>query len=199
MKTRILGGLLFWLGAFVLSFLGLGLAGCGGGEPAHAGPVTVALLGDSTQRRTGDLLQKAMDAKFGAGAVVVTNYGVDGSHADDAPEVRADVKVANYGINDLARGDSPTTFRAHMLALHLTLVETPNPTTVYEDRDVAAFIAADMALGVPVADVYGYDLALPNWRARLLDGVHPEGGLNVEQVNNVLAPAVAAQVAEVLR
>ena len=213
MKRYLLVNVLAYLAFAVLIAC---LHGCGGGaganpfvQAASCTPkvVTVALLGDSTQfgydgtdgtqaaNQPGAALQRAMDAQFGAGAVVVTNYGVKGSYSGQAPSITADVKVANYGINDMRMsGATVAGFSQRMSALDLTLVETQSPL-VDRTWPEADYVAASKALGVPVADVNAYVLSLPNWQAMVPDGIHPNNALYGLIVTNVLAPAVARQVA----
>lgn len=203
--------------ALVIAAICASCTGCGGGSDdrtqaaAVCRPVTVALLGDSTQLGRDDApgepsfaphapgveLQADMDAVFGAGAVVVTNYAVSGTTAAQAPHVVADIVVANYGINDMRTGVSVADFAAAMRATGATLIETQSPIA---DRTwpEASFVAAARGLGLPVADVNAYVLALPGWQAHLHDvGVHPDDALYELIVDSVLAPAVAEQVAAV--
>jgi acyl-CoA thioesterase-1 len=210
---------------FILgAVLALVLAGCGGGADAPADPpkapsspptktctprvVSVALLGDSTMYGSqGSLLARAahdpgaqlqadMDARFGAGAVIVTNYGVPGTYSSQAVPVKADVVVANYGINDMPGQNLPQ-FIVNMKAIGATLIETQNPIDVaaFPDDVQASYAQAARGLGLPVADTFAYVKSLPNWASLLADGTHPTDALYVMIVDNVLAPAVAEQVA----
>ena len=56
------------------------------------------------------------------------------------------------------------------------------------------YVAAARALGLPVAETYGYVRTLPGWQAMEPDHIHPNDALYEKIVTNVLAPAVAAQV-----
>jgi len=182
--------------------------------PAHVcvpRVVSVALLGDSTMygsmfvqgvgyvqatHNPGVQLQAAMDAQFGPGAVVVTNYGVPGSTATQANPIVAHVVVANYGINDAARGESGEVFTAAMKAIGVTLIETQNPQAGDLGNSMAApFVAIERSLGLPVADTFAYVQTLQNWKTMEPDGIHPTDELYQLIVANVLAPAVAKQVA----
>ncbi len=172
--------------------------------------VSVGLLGDSTDlgltlvdgayvvapHNPGVELQADMDAEFGAGAVIVTDYGVGGTNATQAPTVKADVIVANYGINDSAIHEPLDIYKAAMLATGATLIETQNPGADDPGDGVAGpYAAAARSLGLPVADTMAYVESLPNWRSMLSDGLHPSDALYVLIIDNVLAPAVAKQVA----
>jgi lysophospholipase L1-like esterase len=171
--------------------------------------VSVALVGDSTlygflvltgaqaTDNPGVRLQNDMDAEFGAGSVVVTNYAVSGTTSAQASKVAADVIVTNYGINDAHLGVPVADYITNMRAIGATLIETPNPTwgTVYGAIDDAPYAAAGRTLGLPVADTQAYMLARQGWQDLLPDGVHPTEAGYVEIVDNVLAPAVAKQVA----
>ena len=207
---------------FILcAVLALVLAGCGGGssnEPAKSPSsnppactprtVTVALLGDSTmygsqgtllpraEHNPGAELQANMDARFGAGIVVVIDYGIPGTYSSQAVPVKADVVVANYGINDMP-GDNLPQFVVNMKAIGATLIETQNPivSTDYPLTVQEQYANAAADLGLPVADTFHYVLSLPSWGTLLSDGTHPTDALYVRIVDNVLAPAVAKQVA----
>lgn len=200
------------------------LAACGGGSddtaphtgiasppapPCTPRVVTVSLRGDSTMFGMGNRVQVLMDAQFGAGAVIVTNYGVPGTHSYDAPDVvPADVVVANYGINDMRDGATTLAgFRMYLGLMDLTLVETQSPQAwdkgYYLDTfganvpsyDEAGFVGVERTMGVPVADTYAYVKAIPNWESLTDDGVHPAAALYDMIAANVLGPAVAKQVA----
>jgi len=203
--------------------MALAISGCGGGDAPADPPkapsvictpriVTVALLGDSTQagadglngglalHNPGAELQAMMILEFGQGTVVVTDYGVSNTSAMQAPAVVADVVVANYGINDMReKSQTLANFAAQMRATGSTLIETQLPIL---DRawPEASFVATAKSLSLPVADVNAYVLALPNWQQYYPNtpmgaGVHPDDALYELVVDNVLAPAVAAQVA----
>lgn len=189
----------FSIDALVIAALCASCTGCGGGSESPraatascAAPTTVALLGDSTMAGQGSRIQVLMDARFGAGKVVVTNYGVPGSRAFQAPHVEADVVVANYGINDM-NSIAPEDFRAEMAGLGATLLETQNPT-VGGDR-APLYVDIVRGLGLPVADTYAFVLARPDWQADLRDGVHPTDELYDAIASDVLGPAIAGQVA----
>jgi hypothetical protein len=203
---------------YLIAALTLTLAACGGGgssapEPAQQPQaactprvVTVALLGDSTQygwdgetqaqapNNPGYVLQQAMDKRFGAGAVVVTNYGVSGSRAAEAPRVQADVVVANYGINDLRLHGDLTEYLRSMKATGATIIETMNPVWLDPALPEAEWVQAAKGLGLPVADVNAYVRSLPNWQQYVPDKAHPTNQLYGMIVQNVLAPSVAQQV-----
>lgn len=203
------------------------LVACGGGSgamPFDAGTtsntaatctarvVTVALVGDSTMVgylastnakapiNPGTRLQADMDAQFGPGAVIVTNDAVSGTISTQAPHVSADVIVANYGINDARAGLGLDAYKAAMLATGATLIETANPTfgTTYGPAfDEQPYVATAKGLGLPVADVYAYVQTLPGWQTMIPDGIHAGQALYILITDNVLAPAVAKQVAQI--
>lgn len=156
---------------------------------------SVALIGDSTMWYQGDRIQRLMDAQFGAGHVVVTNYGVPGSRSWDAPHVAADVIVPNYGIND-ENSVAPEDFAKNMLATGATLIETQNPTVGGTRAPI--YVAVDESLGLPIADTYDYVLGLADWQSMLRDGIHPNDELLDLIAQNVLGPAIAGQVAPIL-
>ncbi len=185
-------------------------------------PVAVILPGDSTQfgidgsiaddtdpnaaravHNPGAELQSEMDRIFGAGVVKVTDIGVPGTVAGDAarPVIHAPIISPNYGLNDARYGVPVKQFIADMLSMHPTLIETPFPRF---DSDPLlpveqAYIAAEKASGVPIADVNAYVRSLPNWQqyfATPYSG-HATDALYKMVVDNVLAPAIADQVRQV--
>jgi lysophospholipase L1-like esterase len=215
---------------FILgAVLALVLAGCGGGggdaptaaPPAHpvAGctpkVVTVQLAGDSTQfgfdgatrttalQTPGMVLQSILDARFGAGAVVVQDIGMSGTtSADLAPgALTADITVVNFGIND-AVSMPIETYKALLRGLHPTVFETPSPT--YRDiRPLAGTMAFAQAMrevaaetGTPVADVTPYVMDRPNWQAEVADEIHPDNALYAAIVTNVLAPTLEPMISK---
>jgi hypothetical protein len=136
-----------------------------------------------------------MDLRFGPGAVVVTNYGVPGTIASQAPRVSADVVVANFGINDGLHGESLADFSTAMRSIGATLIETQSPVSAYFGNKQADYVATARGLGLPVADTYSYVSKLPTWRAMEPDQIHPVDALYRQIVVDVLAPAVGSQVA----
>jgi hypothetical protein len=194
------------------------LTACGGGGdgalPFASTPVarsctpqvvTVGTLGDSTQRDMGDRIQRAMDARFGAGAVIVTNYGVGGTNSGQAPTITDTIRGGNYGLNEercRVNGvacDTATLFGARMAALHLSFIETPSPLVDPQDFDEVGYAAEDMAVakqqGIPVADVRSYVLSLSGWQQMIPDGVHPNDALRDLIAANVVVPVVVKLVA----
>lgn len=231
----VAGALLFWIALAV--FVGLALTGCGGGagespapSPAPAATctphvVTIGLYGDSTQygitrdtptgepyRVTGDpgtLIQAAMDARFGAGAVVVTNHGVSGQ---DTAQLLAgmqtfgapwpsgaveDLALENLGINDISHGRSADDYAANLAQIvnaRAVIIETPLP-----DRNGASYAAQARAVataaGSPLIDVNAYVSSLPAWSQYTGDGTHPtQAGYNLVE-NNAVIPALVPMVA----
>lgn len=204
--------------------LALVLAGCGGGAasdlgltpPTSSAPSTcepqvvrVALIGDSIVygydsatktlaiHNPGDELQSVLDAKFGEGSTVVTDYGVPGTQSSQVPHVHADVIVADYGPNDMHNGTSLPVFASQMKAIGATIIMTPTPIWIDWSAgiDQFSYVQAAESVGVPIADAYQYVLRMPGWQGQMLDGVHLIDSLYKDITDNVLAPAVEAQVA----
>jgi acyl-CoA thioesterase I len=204
------------------------LTACGGGGSDNSQPktpvavspvcvaktVTIAVEGDSTNHGydgyTGGLnahtpsmlLQSEMDARFGTGAVVVTDYSVSGTTATQAPVVVADEVIGNFGINDARLGEDINVYANALRQQAATIIETPSPVSsdVYSWAsalpmyvDAAKDVAEER--NVPVADVNAYVLGLPNWQAMLSDGAHHTEALDVLIIHNVLAPVVIAKIA----
>lgn len=198
--------------SFLLALLAAGASAAA----AAAAPVRIQLFGDSTQwgydGRTdrqvphppAQVLQALMDARFGAGRVVVAERAVPGTTAGELldgrdgrnrpwpKEVDADIVVVNHALND-ARTHVPLRRYAQTLArLHATVYETPNPVTVAWDwapyADAMRRVAADQH--APVADVARWMLARPRWQATLSDGVHPDDATYGAIVREVLMPAL---------
>jgi hypothetical protein len=198
-----------------LALLGVAaLQACGGGADAPSTPiagckavaVSIAVLGDSTAAGidggTGQLvamtpamrLQHDLDARFGAGATVVTDYAISGTTAAQAPRVVADIVTGNFGLTEARLHVPIATYTANMQALGLTLVVDPFPVST-PLFDATAYIAAAKALPGAHADVTSFVLARPQWQAEEPDQVHPDQMLYLDVVDGVIFPAVAAQVA----
>ncbi len=203
----------------------LALAAAAGEVRAGSRPVRIQLFGDSTQvgldRATGRpvaqppvaLLQAAMDKRFGAGAVSVTERAVSGTTAGQLlagtdgrnrpwpQEVDADIVVVNHALNDSYRHVPLDAYARQLRELHATVYETPNAITVpwpvepytARMRDVAA------SLNAPVADVDAWMHAQPGWPALLADGLHPNQAGYREIVQKVLMPTLEPLVVEALR
>jgi lysophospholipase L1-like esterase len=175
--------------------------------------VTVALLGDSTQwgwdaaigsrapNYPSQALQAAMNDQFGVDSVQVLDYSVPASEASQAPVVKADVVVENFGINDMRFGGTLEQYQTNLYRIGATIVETQSPITLLqwqasEQQYVAGAKQVAAQTGAAVADVNTYVRALPNWEQYLAaDGIHPNSALYGLIVSNVLVPSVANQVA----
>ncbi len=184
---------------------------------APAKPVRIQLFGDSTQwgydAKTDQpvaqppvaVLQSAMDARFGAGAVIVTERavpgttsgqllaGTDGRNRPWPREVDADIVVVNHALNDSNEHVPLATYERQLAALHPTVFETPNAITV--DWPAPPYVAAmrkvAAAQHAPVADVDAWMRAQPNWKSLLSDdGLHPTQDGYREIVLKVLMPTL---------
>jgi lysophospholipase L1-like esterase len=226
MATRRLPGSSHFYLAFSLAAT-LALSACGGGgstdpHPTAIGtactliqPVRIALYGDSTQfgldsfthvqavPSPSEDLQADMDARFGPGAVEVTNYGVSGTTAAAFVRRPADIEVVNYGINDqdYAAGESIDEYEALLRKIASgspqMVFETPNATPgdnprfaayVQRMRDVAA------SLALPLADVNAYVQTVPAWQTYFADFAHPNAAMYGLIVKNSLAPTLVPLV-----
>lgn len=213
--------------------LAASLAACGGGgSPLPDTEVTattscghvvrIQLFGDSTQwgylpegggARAAVypelVLQREMDRRFGAGAVIVETRAVSGSTSGhllagtdgvNLPwprSVSADIVVINPGINDVSWGvpaaEYQKTLRALAVAPAQVVFETPLPTTTRDSYDAEMRqVATD--LGAPVADAAAYAKRLPGWWKLARDGVHPDGDGYELIVKNVLYPVLVPLV-----
>ena len=190
-----------------------------------AAPVRIQLFGDSTQwgyvARSDKpvaeppvaVLQSAMDARFGAGAVIVTERavpgttsgqllaGTDGRNRPWPQEVAADIVVVNHALNDSNEHVPLATYERQIAALHPTVFETPNAITV--DWPAPPYVAAMRRVAArqhaPVADVDAWMRAQPDWQSLLSDdGLHPTQAGYREIVLKVLMPTLEPLVADAM-
>ena len=193
---------------------------------APAKPVRIQLFGDSTQwgydgkteqpvaQPPVAILQSAMDARFGAGAVLVTERavpgttsgqllaGTDGRNRPWPNEVDADIVVVNHALNDSNEHVPLATYERQLAALHPTVFETPNAITVAWPAPpyVAAMRRVAAQQHAPVADVDAWMRAQPNWKSLLSgDGLHPTQAGYREIVLKVLMPTLEPLVAKALQ
>jgi len=193
---------------------------------APAKPVRIQLFGDSTQwgydgkteqpvaQPPVAVLQSAMDARFGRGAVLVTERavpgttsaqllnGTDGRNRPWPREVDADIVVVNHALNDSHEHVPLATYERQIAALHPTVFETPNAITI--DWPAPPYVAAirqvASAQHAPVADVDAWMRAQPNWRSLLSDdGLHPTQEGYRQIVLKVLMPTLEPLVAKALQ
>jgi lysophospholipase L1-like esterase len=187
--------------------------------PCRIHSARIQLFGDSTQEgfdgatkrlaewTPGRVLQARLDQEFGAGVAFVSSRAMQGTTAVELvagedkrnppwpQSVDANVVVVNHGINDMTHHGDLAAYRAALRTLAKApakvIFETPN---VVKWHDLGPFAQAMREVaaeaGVPLADVYAYTSALPDWRTRIPDWAHPSSLLYVEIVQNVLAPAV---------
>lgn len=200
----------------------LGLA-CMVAWSAPGKPVRIQLFGDSTQfgydgktnRQVAHppalVLQSLMDARFGAGAVIVTSRavpgttsaqllaGTDGRNRPWPQDVDADIVVVNHALNDAHTLVPLKTYVDQLRRLHPTVYETPDAVTIGWPSPVYARAMRQVAAEqhAPVADVETWMLAQPNWRAHLPDGLHPDDATYGEIVRQVLMPTLEPLVVAV--
>jgi lysophospholipase L1-like esterase len=208
------------------ALLALSVAAAAPAWSAPAKPVRIQLFGDSTQwgydSKTEQpvaqppvaVLQSAMDARFGAGAVIVTERavpgttsgqllaGTDGRNRPWPREVDADIVVVNHALNDSNEHVPLATYERQIAALRPTVFETPNAITV--DWPAPPYVAAmrkvAAAQHAPVADVDAWMRAQPNWKSLLSDdGLHPSQAGYREIVLKVLMPTLEPLVAKALQ
>ncbi len=190
---------------------------------APAQPVRIQLFGDSTQwgydskterpvaQPPVAVLQSAMDARFGAGAVVVTERavpgttsaqllaGTDGRNRAWPKAVDADIVVVNHALNDSNERVPLARYERQLAALHPTVFETPNAITV--NWPAAPYVAAMRKVAAqqhaPVADVDAWMRAQPDWKSLLSDdGLHPSQAGYRKIVLKVLMPTLEPLVAK---
>jgi lysophospholipase L1-like esterase len=196
-------------------------------------PVSIQLFGDSINygetRATpgGDpfrvddtpqaVLQRDMDARFGAGAVVVTTDAIPGSTAKMLIDgdtglwgglsyqawplgATGDIVLMDYGINDYLSGLSAADFTAQLkqlAAARSVVFETPLPA----NGDVgfaAAVREVATETGEPLIDTSAYVQSLGNWSSYLGDGIHPNDAGYQLLTHGAVSPAVAKLVAPLL-
>ncbi len=187
----------------------------------HAGglsaqPVRIQLFGDSTQfgydgktdKQTAHppavVLQSLMDARFGTGAVIVTERavpgsasaqllaGTDGRNRPWPQEVDADIVVVNHALNDAYTKVPLPKYAEQLRRLHPTVYETPNPVTIGWPSPKYARVMRQVAAEqhAPVADVETWMRAQPHWRQHLTDGLHPDDATYGEIARQVLMPTL---------
>lgn len=162
-------------------------------------------------------LQLAMNTRFGAGKVVVVQRavngsdslklinGTDGLNTPWPGPVAADIVLVNHGINDASHGIPLATYRTHFeqfaLAPARVIFQTPVPSHG-RAFDVAPYAEAQRTvartLGLPVADVYAWFVAQPDWQRLVPDGVHPSDEGYAAMVAGAMVPAVTPAVAGLL-
>ncbi|MBN3763093.1 SGNH/GDSL hydrolase family protein [Burkholderia sp. Ac-20365] len=169
------------------------------------------------------LLQAALQARFGP-QVIVQNNGVPGATLVDRekgvngysePYARwvanspAHIVIVNFALNDADNHlkEPPAVFRAHLMrfieqsrsAGRIVVLEEPNPVDYAVNRSIVPRYVAvvdEMAKHYRLALIrqYGYIGAMHDWRALLIDGVHPTDALyrlKAERQREVVEPIVA--------
>ena len=214
--------------------LALVVSACGGGgsdsvpaviNPPNCTPtVAVNLYGDSTMlgiivRPDGTyytsttnapdiVLRELLDRRFGAGKVVVTNYGVGGEILAtflSRGKPMEGISLSNYGINDRGMNDLPA-FEANLRKISPTFYVTPNPLNAHldwwvgdEPKTYESYVQAVRAAGaernIPVIDVYTWLLSQADWRLQLdAAGIHPSEALYRRLTTELYYPAIEQQV-----
>lgn len=161
-------------------------------------------------------LQRYFDARYGAGKVKVSSRAVNGSSSKqlvdgtdglNAPwpaSVEAEIVVVNHGINDFYPVDDIAAYRKNLQILSMAagsrvVFETPNilrKLNVGPYAQVMREVAAQK--GLPVADVFAYTSALPDWPTLLFDNAHPSDMLYKMISRDVLQPTISPIVAQML-
>ena len=193
------------------------LTACGGGGEAPTNQlasscavVRIGLYGDSTQYgETEDVqggphwrvahtpesvIQAAMDARYGSGAVVVTTHAIPGAKLSDLligtgnlefgtfnawpSDVNDDLILENFGINDLLAGVTPEQFSSELIELanrHRKglVLETPLPVYGQDGlADTVRKVASQLGLQIIDTNQWGKNsIMLPQF---IHDGIHPD-------------------------
>jgi lysophospholipase L1-like esterase len=160
------------------------------------------------------ILQGMMDARFGAGAVVVSTRavggtssaqllaGTDGLNRPWPQSVDADIVLLNHGINDSFLGVSEETYKADLLALMQApgkvVFETPLPVSWAGYKDYAQIMRDTAAAeGVSVIDTAAFAATTSNWYGRYAqDGIHPNDAGYQLLVSGAVYPALEPMVAK---
>jgi acyl-CoA thioesterase I len=189
--------------------------------------VTVQLFGDSTMAGYDGAqvdtyavhtplvnVQAFFDARY-PGRVLVTSRaasgttarhlltGTDGVNSPWPQPVNADIVVVNFGINDRNQINDIAEYRANLKRLAIAparvVFQTPNVVKSFDIADYAQTMREVAAeVGAPLADVYAYTSALPDWRTLIPDNAHPSDELYQRIGRDVTGPALEPVVAELL-
>jgi acyl-CoA thioesterase I len=172
------------------------------------------------------LLQAALQARFGP-RVIVQNNGVPGatlvdrqqgvngyrqSYAQWVAASPAHIVIVNFALNDADNHDKepPDVFRSNLIGFieasqhagRIVVLEEPSPVDYAANKAIVPQYVAvvdDLAqqYGLALVRQYRYIEALPDWRALLIDGVHPTDRLyriKAEREREVVEPIVAKLV-----
>lgn len=193
------------------------LSACGGGgnEPATPCAPTIQLFGDSTmapELGAGPLWIAKWGPRVTNRAVGGTNStalrtGTDGLNAPWPMSVNADYVVINHGMRDgfipfpqaftplEQYKDNLRFFRDHNGGAEV-IFQTPNPSTILPERDMAPYAAAMKEVaaekGNKVIDVYACFQQQPNWEQRIPDKTHPDQQGLQYVVDTCVTPVVEA-------
>lgn len=179
-------------------------------------PVTVQLFGDSTQTGYGVspsssppvLLQRAMDARFGPGAVHVEGRGVAGTTSGDLvsssdglnqwpASATAHIVVVNHGINDMSHGTPLAEYADNLRQLDATVYETPNPVLGfwYDPAYSETMRTVAKERGAVIADVDEL-MRTKDFSTLTNDLIHPNAKGYEVIVDEVLMPTLVPLVKE---
>jgi acyl-CoA thioesterase I len=169
------------------------------------------------------LLQSALQARFGP-RVIVQNNGLPGAtlvdreqglngykqtYAQWVAQSPAHIVIVNFALNDADNHvkEPPDVFRAQLVrfieesehAGRIVVLEEPSPVDYATNKAIVPQYVAvvdDLAqqYGLALVRQYRYIEAMPDWRALLIDGVHPTDRLyriKAERVREVVEPIVA--------
>ncbi len=169
------------------------------------------------------LLEKALQAKFGK-TITVQNHGHPGAMIGDrmngvngytltyAQEVstnKADIVIVNFALNDAHKSalEPVDQYKAYLIdfvaqsraAGRVVVLEEPNPIDFQINAStipkyVEAMNEVARELNVPIVHQYHHISAMPNWKALLIDGIHPTDELywiKAHRQAEVIEPIVA--------
>jgi len=169
------------------------------------------------------LLQSALQSRFGS-RVIVQNNGVPGTTIVDREQggngyrqtyaqwvaaSPAHIVIVNFALNDADNHakEPPDVFRSHLMrfieesqgAGRIVVLEEPSPVDYAANRAIVPqYVAVVDELaqqyGLALVRQYRYIEALHDWRALLIDGVHPTDRLyriKADREREVVEPIVA--------
>lgn len=186
--------------------------------PGYSGPDSRGNGYRTTANNEPQVVQNLIGSQY----VTVENHGAPGSRAIDSLDgiqpyysvpfatrlstESGRIVIANYAVNDSARGnlttsqyaDDLTQWIADVRAVGKTpVLEEPNPVCDPSFPNLDAFVSMMRVVAqqnnVPLIEQYDYIKSLPNWQSMLTDCIHPNDALysiKAQRASESLSPII---------
>jgi lysophospholipase L1-like esterase len=185
-----------------------------GRDPDRTPPIAGVCSGDFVTARVPDppdeLLVKCLPQfnlevttrSVGGSSSADLLQGTDGVNSSWPDDIQANIVIINHGLNDARLGVSVTDYRSNLVSIRqntpvgVTVVwQTPTPCLLV---NTAPYAETMINVAAEFNDIVADTHQIPNWTAKLPDGIHPRQLGYVELIDQCVAESVNKAIVKYL-